>query len=195
MIYELNKEVFKSFPQLESKRLLFKEILMSNAMDLYSIRSDEEVMEFMDIPKLESLEEAQEQVKCLSNSFSEGKSIRWGIIEKSSNNFIGYYGYWRLVPEHCRGEIGYALLPQFWNKGYMSETLNVLLNFGFESIKLHSIEANVNPQNIRSIRLLEKIGFKKEAYFRENYLFNGRFLDSVIYSLLQKDLDNKILIE
>jgi len=55
-------------------------------------------------------------------------------------------------------------------------------------MKLHSIEANVNPLNEKSKKVLERVGFKKEAYFRENYLFDGKFLDSVIYSLLEKDL-------
>jgi ribosomal-protein-alanine N-acetyltransferase len=63
-----------------------------------------------------------------------------------------------------------------------------MVRFGFNEINLHSIEANVNPANERSKKVLEKIGFKREAYFRENYLFNKKFLDSIIYSLLEKDL-------
>jgi ribosomal-protein-alanine N-acetyltransferase len=75
----------------------------------------------------------------------------------------------------------------------MHETLKRMAKFGFNNMKLHSIEANVNPGNEKSKRVLEKIGFKKEAYFRENYLFNGKFLDSIIYSLLEKDLKEKII--
>jgi len=70
----------------------------------------------------------------------------------------------------------------------MYETINRMVRFGFDEMNLHSIEANVNPANKKSKRVLEKIGFKKEAHFRENYLFNGEFLDSIIYSLLEKDL-------
>ena len=70
----------------------------------------------------------------------------------------------------------------------MAESLNTLIPFGFNNLKVHSIEANVNPQNSKSIQLLEKAGFKKEAYFRVNYLFNGKFIDSVIYALLETDI-------
>jgi ribosomal-protein-alanine N-acetyltransferase len=70
----------------------------------------------------------------------------------------------------------------------MFETINCMARFGFKEMKLHSVEANVNPLNERSKKVLERIGFKKEAHFRENYLFNGEFLDSIIYSLLEKDL-------
>jgi ribosomal-protein-alanine N-acetyltransferase len=71
----------------------------------------------------------------------------------------------------------------------MSETLKILIDFGFNDLRIHSIEANVNPKNEKSVQLLEKLNFKKEAYFRENYFFNGKFVDSIIYSLLESDLN------
>jgi ribosomal-protein-alanine N-acetyltransferase len=66
----------------------------------------------------------------------------------------------------------------------MQEAMTVVLEYGFNTIKLHSVEANVNPNNTRSIQLLEKNGFVREAYHRENYYYNGHFLDSAIYSLI-----------
>ena len=92
------------------------------------------------------------------------------------------------MKDHCRGEIGYALSPEFWGKGYMTEALNKMIDFAFNDLKLHSIEANVNPNNNSSIKLLKRCGFRKEAHYRENYLFNGEFIDSIIYSLLESDL-------
>jgi ribosomal-protein-alanine N-acetyltransferase len=67
-----------------------------------------------------------------------------------------------------------------------------MLKFGFDNIKLHSVEANVNPDNSSSIKVLEKFGFQKEAHFKENYLFNNQFLDSIIYSLLEKNFKNDL---
>ena len=93
-----------------------------------------------------------------------------------------------MQPQHCRGEIGYALKPEYWGKGFMTEALKTIIDFGFHKMNLHSIEANVNPKNQKSKKLLKRLGFRKEAYFRENYLFEGKFLDSEIYSLLKKDL-------
>jgi ribosomal-protein-alanine N-acetyltransferase len=85
------------------------------------------------------------------------------------------------------GEIGYSIHHNFWGQGLMSETFKTLIEFGFNNMNLHSIEANVNPQNQQSIKLLERVGFKKEAHFRENYLHNGEFKDSFIYCLLESD--------
>jgi ribosomal-protein-alanine N-acetyltransferase len=67
----------------------------------------------------------------------------------------------------------------------MSETLKTMLTFAFEQFGLHSISANVNPNNESSIRLLEKNNFVQEAYFKEDYFFDGKYIDSLIFSLLE----------
>ena len=77
--------------------------------------------------------------------------------------------------------------PAFWGKGFMKEALIAVLDFGFRKLGLHSFQANINPENERSGKLLKQLGFVKEAYFRENYYFNGKYLDSEIYSLLERD--------
>jgi ribosomal-protein-alanine N-acetyltransferase len=74
----------------------------------------------------------------------------------------------------------------------MYEAMNLLIKYGFDTIKLHSIEANINPNNTNSRNVLIKNKFKKEAYYRENYYFNGQYLDSEIYSLLASDLESDI---
>ncbi len=187
MNIEIDKSIFEAFPKSESQRLFYREITLSDSRDILLIRSNDEVMKFMDRYKMESLKDADDFIKSVVESYKNKRGISWGIIEKDTNKFIGYFGFWRIIAEHCRAEIGYALKPGYWGKGYMTETIQALIRYGFGKIKFHSIEANVNPQNESSIRLLEKLGFKKEAYFRENILFDNKFIDSVIYSLLEKD--------
>jgi RimJ/RimL family protein N-acetyltransferase len=190
MKIEINKDVFETFPEFESERLFFRKIMLSDSKVLFNIRTNEDVMKFMDTDPLKSISDCEKLIKSVEESFEKRAGISWGIIEKSSNDFIGYFGYWKMIPEHCRAEIGYALSPGHWGNGYMIETLKAMIKFGFNEINLHSIEANVNPNNKSSRKALEKIGFKKEAYFRENFLFNNKFGDSVIYSLLEKDIVN-----
>jgi ribosomal-protein-alanine N-acetyltransferase len=191
MSTEIDKKVFKKFPEFESDRLLFRKILLSDAKDILLIRSDDDVMRFMDVIRFESIADAEKMIRSVEESYKNENGINWAIVEKHSNSFVGYFGFFRIIPEHCRAEIGYALKPEYWGRGYMYETINIMVRFGFKNMNLHSIEANVNPDNEKSKNVLEKIGFKKEAYFRENYLFDGKFLDSIIYSLLEKDLSEK----
>lgn len=183
----INTNVFSAFPCFESKRLYYRAFNIEDACDLYLIRSNDKIMEYMDTNKLASVEEAKKLIISVNESFEKQQGISWAIVEKESSNVIGYFGFWRIMQEHCRAEIGYALKHQFWGKGFMSETLGRMISFGFDELCLHSIEGNVNPQNINSIKLLEKAGFKKEAYFKENYLYCGKYLDSYIYSLLESD--------
>lgn len=188
MKFEINKKVFDRFPELESGRLFYRNITVKDAEALFMIRTDKEVMRFMDTESMMSLKESEKLIDSIGESFKSGNGISWGVVEKSEDKLIGYFGIWRIDAKNCRGEIGYALHPDFWGKGYMHEAAENLIRFGFNELHLHSIEANVNPLNINSIKLLEKIGFKKEAYFRENFLFDNEFKDSVIYSLLESDI-------
>ena len=186
-----NENIFEKFPILESERLIYREFEKNDKDALFSIKSDFRVMNYMDSPKHVSLQDSINMIENILVSFKEKTGINWAIINKSTGEFIGYLGFWRLIKQHCRAEIGYALKPEFWGKGLMKESFDILIDFGFKNLQVHSIEADVNPQNIKSIHLLEKKGFRKEAHFRENYLYKDNYLDSFIYSLLEGDVSNK----
>jgi ribosomal-protein-alanine N-acetyltransferase len=191
MNYKINDKCFDIFPRLGTERLLLEEITINDAQDLYEIRSDSKVMKYFDREMHKKIDDTLEMIEEIKKSFKEKNGITWIMKEKESKKVIGYLGFWRLIRDKVRAEIGYALKPEYWNKGFMKESLIKIIEFGFNEFGLHSIEANVNPENVNSIRLLERIGFKKEAYFREDYFFQGKFLDSVIYSLLETDTFNK----
>ncbi len=175
---------FDGFPVLESERLLFRKILADDVHDIYELRTNEQVIKYSDRPKMKNMEEAKEMFKKISDSFQNNEGIAWAIDLKETKKTIGHITYWRIIKEHHRAEIGYAMFPEYWGKGFMTEAIKKIIEYGFTVIKFHSIEANVNPANLPSIKLLERVGFKREAYFKENYFFNGKFLDSVIYSLI-----------
>ncbi len=182
---KISTSIFDTFPSFESDRLLFRAFQKEDAKGLFELRSNSKVMEYMDTAPQKGIEEAQQLILSNQAAFANKEGINWAIVEKSSGEFVGYFGFWRLIRQHCRAEIGYALHPHFWGKGYMNETLVGMIGFAFQRLQVHSIEANVNPNNAASIKLLERNGFVQEAYFRENYLFRGKFLDSAIFSLLE----------
>jgi len=175
---------FEKFPELKTDRLLLRQVQYYDIKDMHRMRTDPEVMMHMDIEIPQSINDTQKKFEQEIESFSQGDSVYWAIILKSSNEFIGGAGYWRLIKEHYRAEIGYQLLPKYWRKGLSIEALKAIIQFGFKEMGLHSIEGNVNPKNIPSMKLLEKLGFEQEAYFKENFYFNGKFLDSIIFSLI-----------
>ena len=186
---QINEHIFDTFPDLESDRLIFRAYKTEDAHALFNLRSHNSVSKYMDTVIPTRVEDTEKRIEGYLNSFNERKGVTWVIIEKESNNQIGDFGIWRIDRQNSRGEIGYILHPDFWGKGYMTETLNTLIHFGFNTINLHSYEANVNIENDNSKALLLKFGFKLEAHFRENFYYDGQFLDSEIYCLIKSDLN------
>lgn len=190
MNIKINDNIFDNFPKLETKRLYLTEFVKSDAEELFKMRSDERVLKYLDRDPHKTVEESELMIEKMISTYNSKDGINWIIREKDTLNVIGYIGYWRLIRENIRAEIGYAMKPEYWGNGYMQESLTKVIDFGFKEFGLHSIEANVNPNNLSSIKLLEKFGFSREAYFREDYFYNGKFLDSAIYSLLETDYEN-----
>jgi len=183
----INEIYFNDFPQFESKRLLLRKLTLADAPDVQLIRSDKKVMNYMDSDNHATIQYSENFISENLKMYGQKEGIFWGLIEKTSGKFIGDFAYWKIDKKNSRAEIGYVLKPEFWGKGFMKEAMIKIINFGFDDLKLHSIEANINPENENSRGILTKLGFKKEAYFRENYYFNGEYLDSEIYSLLKID--------
>jgi ribosomal-protein-alanine N-acetyltransferase len=179
---------FSIFPTLATSRLLLREITKEDAGQILAQRTNPGIMKYLDRPPLENLEAAEVFVEKMRTDFLEHQGISWMITLQKSREAIGTIGLWRFDKPNHRAEIGYMLLPDYWGQGFATEALKVILAYGFETLKCHSIEANVNPENEASKRLLMKLGFRQEAYFRENYFYDGKFLDSAIFCLLEKDL-------
>jgi len=175
---------FHPFPIIETERLLLRQITEQDAAEIFQLRSDPRVTEFLDRVPAQSIEEAHRFITMITEALLESRGICWAITLKPENKLIGTVDIWRIIPEHYRAEIGYGMLTEYHGKGIMQEALTAALQYGFQTMGLHSVEANVNPHNMASIRLLERNKFVREAYFKENYYYDGKFLDSAIYSLL-----------
>ena len=176
---ELN---FEPFPVLETDRLVLRSISMDDAEDIFQLRTNEEAMKYINKPKLKSIDEVRELIKKMSDI---SMRIQWAITLKKEDRLIGTIGYHIIEKEHYRAEIGYMIHPQYWNSGLMTEALTKVIDYGFNDMKLHSIEAIINPDNEISRKILKKFKFIKEGYYKENYFFEGIFLDSEVYSLLK----------
>lgn len=185
----IKEEYFEEFPHLETERLFLREFSFNDAPDVHRIRTDEKIMNYMDTPRHNSIEDSRQLITKNKETYRQGKGIFWVMEEKSTHNFIGDIVFKNINKENHRAEIGYALKPHFWGLGYMKEAMIEVIKFGFHRLNCHSLEANINPNNDNSKGILLKMGFKKEAFFRENHFYNGKYLDSEIYSLLEGDFE------
>lgn len=170
------------FPELKTPRLLLREVSEPDTATVFQLYSDERIMRYRGAAVFTSEQQAHELIRTWAVRLTEKSGIRWGIVLKENNRLIGTAGFHSFTKEHFRGEIGYELSPGHWNNGLMTEALREITGWGLRELGLHSIEANIAPENHASKRVLEKLGFTKEAHFRENYYYRG-WWDSVIYSL------------
>lgn len=175
---------FSPFPVISTPRLVLRRITIADATNLHFLRSNKTVLRYIDKNPETSVAKTRKFIKMLWAFEKKGAGINWAITLKGTDTLIGNICLWNIRKEHHRAELGYTLQPVHHRKGLMHEAVKAVLKAGFKKYKFHSIEANVNPKNKASIKLLEKNKFKQEAYYKENYFFKGKFLDSVIYSLI-----------
>ena len=143
-------------------------------------------MAYIDRPLHKTLEDTQQLLQSIDELYSTCDGINWGITLKDDTKLIGTIGYYRMKKEYFRIEIGYLLHPDHWRKGIMTEAMNAVIDYGFTKMKAHTIIADINPNNEGSRVILEKIGFVREAYFKDSYYINGKFEDAAIYTLFAK---------
>lgn len=178
---------FNPFPRITTERLVLRQITLDDAQALFEINTNDEVLKYLDFLRMQTIEDARLKIDKHTIAVETNDSIIWAISTKENSKLIGTICLFHFKKEHFRGEIGYILHPDFWRKGILLEGMNAVINYGFDTLNLHSIEAIVDPENVASIELLEKNKFVREAYFKEDFYQKGKFLDTAIYSLLKSN--------
>lgn len=177
---------FTPFPILETERLILRRVENTDVNEIFALRSNPDTMKYIPRPLVKTTEDALEHIAMMEDKIENNEAINWAITIKGNPKLIGVIGHYRMKPEDYRAEIGYMLLPEFNGKGIISEAVKEVVKYGFKIMKLHSIEAIIAPENYASAKVLEKNGFVKEAHLKENQFYEGHFLDTVIYSILNK---------
>ncbi len=178
---------FEAFPQLETNRLILREILPGDAGALLHIFGDDEVTRYFGMTTFTSIEQAQQLIKGMTERFKNKVRIRWGITLKGEHMVIGTCGYPDWDRSQHLGAIGYDLASAYWRKGIATEAVTALLKFGYENMALNRIEALVMQENIASIQLLRKLRFQEEGILRGRGFWKGEFHDLKLFAMLKKD--------
>lgn len=175
---------FAPFPVFETERLVLRRVLATDVKEIFALRSNPETMKYIPRPLVTNHDEALAHIKMIDDKIESNEGINWAITLKGKDRMLGLIGHYRIKPEHYRAEIGYMILPEFQGKGIAAEAVNGVVSYGFDIMKLHSVEAVIDPENVASEKVLQKCGFVKEGHFKENEFFDGKFIDAVIYSKL-----------
>ncbi|CEH29137.1 Acetyltransferase, GNAT family [Aneurinibacillus migulanus] len=180
-------EVKVLITELYTERLYLRKTKVSDSSSLFKIWCDSDVTKFMNVDCFTEENQAKDIIKLLDELAQDNKAVRFSIIELESNEIIGSCGYNSLDFENAKVEIGCDLAKAFWGRGYASEAIGSLLDYAFASLKLNRVEAKVEPENVNSIKVLQKLNFTFEGLLRQYERSKGKFIDLKMYSKLITD--------
>jgi RimJ/RimL family protein N-acetyltransferase len=177
----------ETLPTINATRVSLRWLNLEDASALFSIFSDTEVMLYWSSPPLADEQAARDLLADIHDNFRRKTLFQWGIARRTDNRVIGTCTLFHFDAPNRRAEIGYALGREHWGKGYMQEALGALLDFSFDTLNMHRLEADVDPHNLASVKTLERLGFQREGYLRERWLVNGEVQDALFYGLLRRE--------
>jgi ribosomal-protein-alanine N-acetyltransferase len=178
-------------PFIETPRLLLKNYSLEAYQAVFKEKTDSEVLAIFGYSDLEEVQ-AEKQKYADGFSYYYRLLAHFQLVLKSTGQTIGSAGFHNWHPFHQRAELGYSLRKEeFKNKGYMSEAIGPIINYGFTGLKLHRIEASVEPGNIISLKMMAKFGFTREGLMKEHYFHEDTFEDSLLFRLLASEWENR----
>ena len=152
-----------TFPELETDRLLLRKLSLPDAPEIYQLRSDKMQNEFIDRPLAISISDAEKFINMIDAGIERKESLLWAIQMKGEKNLAGTVLLWHFDAATNRTELGYEMLARYQGKGIMHEAINKVLDYTFSVLQISVVEAWTHPGNKKSIAVLERLGFKRDA--------------------------------
>lgn len=153
------KTPFAPFPILKTERLTLKKLNFKHEKALFDYQSNKANFPYVDMPIYESIEEAKNYVIKMQSGVDKKQWIVWAICLQSTDEIIGTISIWNLNHDEDKAELGYGIFPAYRRHGYMKEALLKVLEYGFDNMKLKTIEAYTSPTNEPSVKFLEANDF------------------------------------
>lgn len=172
-----------NFPELRTERLLLRQISPGDIHEVFRGLSHPEVIKHYGV-SFSSLEATQEQMDWYANMIQEDSGRCWAICSPDNKLFYGVVTlvFWK--KEHRKAETGYWIFPEYWGKGFVSEAMEKVLEYGFTEMNLHRVSAEAEDDNAGSLGVLKKLGFVQEGTLRECEIKDGKFINLHIYAKL-----------
>jgi ribosomal-protein-alanine N-acetyltransferase len=178
-----------AFPELpiDLARLRLRSIEDSDIDAMFAIYADREVSRYLSFPPMTARAEAEAFVGRIRAGYENGSSWQLAVERREDGALIGTCILFHFHEQSRRAEIGYTLGRPHWSQGYMREALDGLIGIAFGALDLNRLEADIDPRNEPSARILERLGFRREGHLVERWIVAGEKSDTVYYGLLRRD--------
>lgn len=174
---------------LETPRLLLRPLVETDAEGLHLCYGDPETMRFWDRPPARDVIETATR---LGRSLGAGVFFHacWAMVRREDGQFVGMVNYHHREPWNRRLELGWIMARPCWRQGYMTEALSAVIGHCFAAMDVHRIEATIDPENVASRAVAERVGFRLEGGpMQDRLLVAGAFRSAMMYALLKPDWD------
>jgi ribosomal-protein-alanine N-acetyltransferase len=179
--------VFSHLPELTTSRLTLRRMMVLDTDDMYEYAGRPDVTKYLTWLPHPDREYTREYLQYLGNRYAAGMFYDWAVIYEPDCKMVGTCGFTSFNCSSDSAEVGYVLNPDYWGKGIATEALSRVLEFGFEELGLHRIEAKFIEGNDRSRRVMEKVGMTFEGVMREAMLIKGGYRNIGICSILASE--------
>ncbi|HEX8599370.1 MAG TPA: GNAT family protein [Chloroflexia bacterium] len=181
------EDILRDLPDIETERLVLRKLRMEDAEDMFEYGRDQEIAFRGLWPPLQSLEESRADLAEAQEGYAAGSEISWAIEHREDRRMIGRIGLGPYSRMNRRAEIGYAMNRSYWGRGLATEAVRGVLGFAFRNMGLNRVQAIVLPDNIGSMRVLEKAGMQREGLLRKYQYVLGDYWDVYMYGVLRSD--------
>lgn len=170
---------------LSTARLRLRPLGPQDAAGLFAVFSDPQVARYWSAPAWTERRQADRSLELDGRDIERGSALRLGIFRRHDDRLIGTVSLFDVNDQCRRGEIGYALTSAAWGHGYATEAVGALVAYCFGPLDFIRLEADIDPRNTASARVLERLGFRCEGVRPQRWIVAGEVTDSAMYGLLR----------
>jgi ribosomal-protein-alanine N-acetyltransferase len=176
----------QALPVLSGEKVMLRELRLSDAPSLLSMLSTEEVARFISPPP-STVEGFERFIAWTHRERAAGKYACFAVVPHGMDTAIGIFQVRQLEPGFSTAEWGFAIGSPFWGTGVFADGAKLVVNFAFDTLRTHRLEARAAVQNGRGNGALRKMGAIQEGILRRSFLRNGDYLDQILWTILDED--------
>ncbi|MFT5138738.1 MAG: ribosomal-protein-alanine N-acetyltransferase [Lysobacterales bacterium] len=178
---------------LETARTRLRPLSSEDAEAMFELYSDPETMKYWSSEPVTDIAGAQKLVQADIDWVKGENALLWAVTLPPSDKVLGKCVLFQLNHQNRRAELGYVINRSQWGQGLMTEVLEAVIPYAFESLNLHRIEVDTDPENVGSLRMLDKLGFRSEGLFKDRWFVHGQWHDSAMLALLKPEWQNRLI--
>lgn len=183
--------IFSHMPHLQTERLLLRPMRVSDTEDMYAYACDPEVTRYLLWRPHTCREYTRSYLEYLATRYRLGEHYEWAMVCREDGRMIGTCGFARIDCPNACAELGYVLNPAYRGKGLVVEAARCVMEFGFNTLHLHRIEARYMIENLPSRRVMDKLSMRFEGVARSSLLVKGLYRDIGKCAILKEEFKSE----